>query len=252
MLVKEYIIAGLEYASLTDHNTMDGVLEAEKLSRRLGMKEFFPGMEIGCMERIHVLGLGLDSDRPKLVKACSHQKSIHKERARKQIRILEENNFLVDRRILEKEKGIVTEYEVFMATQNNGGIYNEFAKRWLYKKSPYYVKIERMSAEDAINLIHDSGGIAIWAHPGHTFKSNLSGISDKTHDLMRYGLDGLEVFSSKHDHEQTRLLYGLALKNGLAVSAGSDFHGRGDRRLGEFDTFGLRFDEEKLIKLLKK
>jgi hypothetical protein len=250
-LARLYIEADLANVSLCDHNTIAGVGIIRK-SLSGSDTELFSGMEASCRDRIHVLGLGLNENSNILKNHCLHQELIHAERASAQIVVLEENNFIVDRSILKKERGVITEYEIFSATENNGGVFKDFAKKWLYKNSPYYVKIERMSVEEAINLIHDAGGIAIWAHPGFTFRKDLAMIIDKISEFKEFGLDGIEVFSSKHDNEQTRLLFKLAQKNKLAMSAGSDYHGSNERKLGGYNTFGLKFDEQKLIDLIRR
>lgn len=251
ILANLYEKAGLEFASLTDHNTIAGTSDAKRQSRKFGI-EFFPGIELSCKDRIHVLGIGLNTKNSALEKACADQELIHRNRAVRQVAILEENNFKIDRSVLRKEKGIITEHEIFRATENNGGVFRDFAKKWLYKKSPYYVKIERMTVGEAINLIHDAGGIAVWAHPGHTFKKNLAGIADRVSEFKILGLDGIEVFSSKHTLEQATLLRSLSQKFALVMSAGSDYHGLNNRKLGEYNTFGLKFDEQQLINLLNK
>ena len=250
-LARLYIEADLANVSLCDHNTMAGVGILRKMLSGSDT-ELFSGMEASCKDRIHILGLGINENSNILRNHCLHQELIHAERASAQIVVLEENNFIVDRSVLKKKMGVITEYEIFSATQNNGGIFRDFAKKWLYKNSPHYVKIERMSVEQAISLIHDAGGIAIWAHPGFTFRKDLAKIVDKVSEFKELGLDGIEVFSSKHTFEQASLLYYLSQKFALAVSAGSDYHGLNERQLGGYNTFGLKFDEQKLIDLIKK
>lgn len=246
-----YIEANLASVSLCDHNTMAGVGILKNLLSGSGI-ELFSATEFSCRDRIHILGLGLDENSNILRNHCLNQELIHAERASVQIIRLEENNFIVDRSVLKKRRGIITEYDIFRATENNGGIFEDFAQKWLFKKSPHYVKIERLSVEEAINLIHDAGGIAVWAHPGHTFKLNPLEISGKISEFMAFGLDGIEVFSSKHTREQSELLHFLSRKFNLVMSGGSDFHGFGTRKLGGFDTFGLEYDEQRLINMLNK
>lgn len=250
-LVNLYKLAGLEYACLADHNTVAGIYEARKYSRMRGVA-LIPGIEISSRNKTHILGLGIDIRNTALLRSCEYEETIHRNRAISQIEVLENNGFEVDRSVLKKNKGVITEYEIFLATSGNGNDFKEFSKKWLYKSSPYYIGIERKTVEEAIALIHKADGLAIWAHPGHAFKNNSAGLVDVIGDLVKMGLDGLEVFSSKHTHDQTWLLHNLAKKHNLAESGGSDYHGAGGRNLGNFSTYGVRFDAKKLVDLINK
>ncbi len=76
----------------------------------------------------------------------------------------------------------------------------------------------------AIGAIHQAGGAAFLAHPlsyGWD-RGMLEGIAGA---LKAAGLDGLEAIYPPYSEEQQRLLADLAGRHGLAVSAGTDFHG---------------------------
>lgn len=221
----------------------------QKYSRAHGVK-LIPAIEISCKNRTHMLGLGIDIRNTALLRSCEHEEIIHRNRAIEQIVKLEENGFSVDHSFLRKNKGIITEYEVYSATEHTNESFHDFSQKWFYKNSPHYVTIERKTVEEAIALIHEAQGLAIWAHPGHTLKRNLDGLSQTLAEYIKLGLDGLEVFSSKHTHEQTWLLHSLAKKYKLAESGGSDYHGMNGRNLGNFQTYGLKFDPERLIDLI--
>ncbi|WP_203362964.1 hypothetical protein [Bacillus sp. REN10] len=89
----------------------------------------------------------------------------------------------------------------------------------LRKGQPAYVQREAFSAIDAIHLIHDVGGLAFLAHPGiYSFEVPLD-------ILLKHGLDGIEVYHSRHTTEATAYWLKVAKENKLLISGGSDFHG---------------------------
>ena len=88
-----------------------------------------------------------------------------------------------------------------------------------------------ISVEDAIQLIHNAGGKAVWAHPFCVYKQFVkTNITEKEvlsilEILKNAGLDGLEAYYHAFSKEQQNWLYALAKTNNMIYTAGSDFHG---------------------------
>ena len=90
--------------------------------------------------------------------------------------------------------------------------------------------------------IHDSGGVAIWAHPFWDVEDpeQVIAMIERFHAL---GIDGVEAFYVTHTREQTQLLAERCSALGLLSSGSSDFHGPENRLFGSFlafDTYGLQ------------
>ncbi|MBR5290724.1 MAG: PHP domain-containing protein [Erysipelotrichaceae bacterium] len=83
-----------------------------------------------------------------------------------------------------------------------------------------YVKDEKKSAEDMIDLIHQTKGKAFVAHPVANFK----GKDDVLIRLLQK-VDGLEVYSTYHTLDEVEKYRAVADSMHLLKSAGSDFHG---------------------------
>ena len=64
-----------------------------------------------------------------------------------------------------------------------------------------------------------AGGIAVLSHPAHT------GCTDIIDDLVKAGLDGIEVWHPCHSESDVEELTKIAKKSGLIMTGGSDFHG---------------------------
>ncbi|WP_231686995.1 hypothetical protein [Bacillus sp. JCM 19034] len=89
----------------------------------------------------------------------------------------------------------------------------------LKKGRKAFINREGLSAEEAIELIHECGGKSFLAHPGiYDWEFSLS-------DLLEAGLNGIEVYYSQHNDHDTNKWLELAKRNQLLVSVGSDFHG---------------------------
>ncbi len=94
------------------------------------------------------------------------------------------------------------------------------------------------TAEQAVGLIREAGGVAVVAHPyWDVFQRG------QVDDLIRsLQPDGVEAFYPTHDREQTAHLLELCEELGLVPTASSDYHGPTHRTFSEFgayDTYGL-------------
>ena len=86
------------------------------------------------------------------------------------------------------------------------------------------------TAEQAIDLIHEAGGVAVIAHP-------YWDISDPTEveDLIRsLKADGVETFYPTHSKEQTEHLLSLCNELNLIPTASSDYHGPTHKTFSKF------------------
>jgi predicted metal-dependent phosphoesterase TrpH len=92
---------------------------------------------------------------------------------------------------------------------------------------PAYVDKEKLSPREAIQGIHDAGGLAVLAHPPQLHYENDAQFLRILRDLIRAGLDGIEAFHSDNNVQQTRLYVELARRFDLGITGGSDFHGAG-------------------------
>jgi hypothetical protein len=96
---------------------------------------------------------------------------------------------------------------------------DEAFERFLKRHRPAWVPKFKMSAHEAIALIHQAGGLAVLAHPG------LNRSDQVIPELVAGGLDGLECFHTKHTLAMTDHYLCLARQQHLLVTGGSDCHG---------------------------
>ncbi len=106
----------------------------------------------------------------------------------------------------------------------------------LIKGKKAFVNRAPFSAEDAIHLIHECGGEAYLAHPGaYTFSINEK-------NILSYGIDGIEVYHSKHTEDDIRYWKAFASHHNLKISGGSDHHGPHSRN--PYPIGSVQMDEE--------
>ena len=77
--------------------------------------------------------------------------------------------------------------------------------------------------QEAIELIHRAGGLAVLAHPG------IANAGKHIEEFIRYGIDGIEAYHPNHNYRLQRNYLEYAAKNGLLATGGSDYHGREGR-----------------------
>lgn len=225
--------AGLAAIALTDHDTCGGVEAARLAGEREGV-EVIAGVELSAMrdgKEIHLLGLHLhrvDAIEGALVRFRDDRVA----RAEEIVRALNAKGVPVtmDAVRLEAGEGAFGRPHVARALVAGGWVSDlrEAFDRWLAFGRPAYVAKPQLDAADAIRLVHDAGGVAVWAHPGG------EGRRDAVEKLAAAELDGVETLHPSHTQDDRQRLGALADHYGLVTSGGSDWHGHGEgpRALG--------------------
>lgn len=239
---------GLRVIAITDHDTVGGVEEALKAGEEFKIR-VIPGIEISVEEHgAHILGFGIDHNDPKLLEYCEEARRRRVEGARKMVENLKNAGFVVEWNdvLNEAADGVVARPHIARAILNRsenkeklGGAstVHEFIEKFLGNESPYYVKRSHIAAKDAIVLIHEAGGVAVWSHPAIHFhmvpggedgaERNYEGLEKFLNDLRGWSIDGMEVFTPSHAEDDVEFIQGLIQKFNLLRTAGSDFHEKG-------------------------
>jgi predicted metal-dependent phosphoesterase TrpH len=90
---------------------------------------------------------------------------------------------------------------------------------YLARSSPAYVERAKLEPADAIRMITDARGLAVFAHP--PFTDDHERVAET---LAAEGLFGMEVYYRAYPPEQVELLRALAERLGLFGLGGSDYH----------------------------
>lgn len=236
----------MEIMALKDHNSVKGVDEMIKYGKEAGIK-VISGVEIDCVYKginLHMLGYGIDYKRKEFLEI--EEEIFEKEMAiaKTKIERLKGNTDLIvdEEKIFEIAGGniitgeIIGEVVLGEKKNRNNSLLEEYFNNGAKSDMPFvhfywdffsqgkiaYVPIEFRSMTEIVNLIKESGGLAVLAHPGNNFKNYLEIVED----IIEEGIDGIEVFSTYHSQEQIEYFYNKAEKNNLLMTFGSDFHGK--------------------------
>lgn len=257
----------LTVIALTDHDTVGGVPEAILSLEGTGVR-VIPGIEMSAEERgIHVLGYGIDYESKALGEALRHIQEDRIIGARNMVENLQRQGFVLDWEDVEREAGSAAVTRPHLARAVMGREENrervsgvrtayEFIEAFLSNESPNYVPRAHISAADAIALLHQSGGVAVWSHPVvPEFRGGkYDALEEFLGQLIAWGIDGVEVFNPSHTEDDVEFLEALAKKYRLLRTAGSDFHEAQEapptgssglhsaRFLGDYETYGFSTD----------
>lgn len=229
-VVARAVRRGVTLLALTDHDTVDGVAEAQAAASAAGL-DFVAGVEISCRwegHDIHVVGLRVDPQSPVLVEGLARQHDSRRDRGR------EIGNRLA-------RAGVAGRWEracelagndrpgrphfarAIVESGNARDIEHAF-NRYLKQGQVAYVPTTWASIEDAVGWINGSGGIAVVAHPTR-YKLTRSKLKRLLVQFAAAGGQALEVQLPGQQINQTQSLVLMATQLGLAGSVASDFHG---------------------------
>jgi predicted metal-dependent phosphoesterase TrpH len=243
--------AGVELLALTDHDTVSGVHEAIDAGREHGIR-VSPATELSAVhgrhEDLHILGYELDVSDPGLLAALSDFRADRERRILAMADRLRELGFALDDRGLVGRESVGRPHlaDAVLADPDNAerlareGITgkDELFPAYLVPGAPAYVPRSRPTVEEAIDVIHQAGGVAIWAHPFW----NVADEEQALRALRRFaaaGLDGVECFYVTHTRAQAVLLHDACEARGLLSTGSADFHGPDHERFSRFRAFEL-------------
>ena len=251
--------AGVELFALSDHDTVDGVDEALRTAADLNGMTVVPAVEISAVqdeyEDLHILGYGIDHTDSGLQEELKRYRGDRETRAARMQQALEALGWEIDESVLEQRRAAGKpigrphlSQAAFHHPANADKIaeegfetFSDLLVAYLIPGAPAYRARTFPQVPDAIDLIHRSGGVAIWAHPFWDIKSDEA-VLDTIDRFAGMGIDGVEVFYVTHTEEQTRLLAARCEERDLLTTGSSDFHGPGHAHFARFrahELYGL-------------
>lgn len=217
---------GFTALALTDHDTVEGCARMAAACQAAGI-EFMNGVELTAEhhgDELHILGYFLNVTNQKLLAELARFQVVRQNRIREMVARLNELKVPLKADEVFALANCASPGRPHVArTLVQGGhceSLDEAFEHFLKKGRPAWVPKAKMSALEAIQLIHQAGGLAVMAHPG------LNRADDLIPDLVAAGLDGLEGYHTKHSNRVTRHYLGIADRLGLLVTGGSDCHGK--------------------------
>ena len=225
-LIRKAKKIGYTAIAITDHDTLQGVKPALKRANQYNI-EVVPGIEFNTSlngNDVHILGYYINLENKFLKNLLDKIKKERRERIKKMVKLLKElygyeislkeikeiseNNIMGRAHIarLLTEKGYVNKWE-------------EVFNKYIGKGKPAYVDRNKITPFKAIDIIKKAEGIPVIAHPG-LIKNNQI-----VQTLIKYGVEGLEIYYLEHTAKQIEYFKKIAQRNELFITGGSDCHG---------------------------
>lgn len=229
-LVAHATAHGVRVLALTDHDDIDGLAEARLAADAHGIT-LVNGVEISVTWKkrtLHIVGLNINPDDADLKLALSQVRESRLERARLMALGLEKAGIHGSFEAATAKQSILTRmhFARFLVEKQYAKDTKSVFKKYLVKGKPGFVDHEWMSLEAAINLIVNSGGVAVLAHPGR-YDIKRTSMLLLLEEFRALGGSAIEVVTGSHTPPQYVEYAKYAQLFGLKASQGSDYHGKG-------------------------
>ncbi|HSH50510.1 MAG TPA: PHP domain-containing protein [Bacteroidales bacterium] len=193
---------GLDGIAITDHDTVSGIEPAIQYSKKVGNLHIIPGLEFSCIyedEEVHILGYFFDYKSDQIINIT---KDLRKNRIIRGMKMIKKINNLGLELTLEEVKKLSKRDYIGRPHIARALVVRKYVKslddafdKLLNRGMPGYVEKDSLELEETIQLIHESNGISVLAHPGLLRNNAIIKQSIKS------GIDGLEAIHSKHSKE---------------------------------------------------
>ena len=231
-LVALAVRAGVKALALTDHDSVDGIAEAQAAAAGTGLT-LIAGVELSAIwgvHNIHVVGLQVDTQNPVLKAGLAQQAGARAERGRQMGAKLE-------------ALGLKGAYEGALALASSpDGLSRTHMAQWLFDaghvstiqqafdkylgpRKPAAVPMPWASLAYVVAWIKAAGGVAIVAHPGR-YDMSRTKMRQLLADFKALGGDGMEVATATEKPDMVAYLGRLSQQLELLASQGSDYHGK--------------------------
>jgi predicted metal-dependent phosphoesterase TrpH len=230
--------AGLTALAICDHDTVDGLNEAALAGEKFNV-EVVPGVELSTQFKgrdLHILGYYFDQDNPELISYLERFREERYKRASKMVGNLNQQGVKIGMDdVEEKSKGkSIGRPHIAEVLMEKGYVetFQEAFHRFIGYGARSYVEKYKLKPDQAIALIDGARGISVLAHPGPIITDEM------IIQLIKSGLDGIEVIHPNLDQKRTRYLMEMAQHYDLLITGGSDCHGgrSGDICIGKYNV----------------
>lgn len=219
---------GAQVWALTDHDSVDGVMEAQAASDQRNLR-MLRGVELSADDylNLHILGYGFSA--PALQEWLNSLKGGRNDRKYRIRDFLRTKGLEIPLDEVDEEAvgGSIGRPHFAMVMLRHGYVSTRKEAFDRYLDTPEFQEIEKgtkPSARECVERIKAAGGKVSLAHP-YQIVLNEETLEELVKRLKGYGLDAIECYYPIHTPEQTAEYLSIAKKYGLHITGGSDFHG---------------------------
>jgi predicted metal-dependent phosphoesterase TrpH len=237
-LVQAALRAGVQTLALTDHDCIDGWVQAEQAAQGTPL-QLIRGVELSAQwvkprgskpHSVHIVGLNITNAMP-LHTALMDQQQIRAQRAEQICRKLAAHLNCADPwpEVLAladgRAEGVTrTHIATWLVQQGRVQRHQQAFDRWLAEGKPAYVGLAWMSMQHAIEVIAASGGVSVLAHPTR-YGLSATNTRHLIAQFAQLGGQAVELPASNEPPATRQMIDRVIAEHGLMVSIASDFHG---------------------------
>lgn len=237
LLVQAAIDVNLHTLALTDHDTMDGLQRARIAAQGYDLK-IISGTEISSQWSrpttkksygVHIVALNMQDEAP-ILEALEQQKRVRAQRAKIICDLLEKCiGFQIYEDVLAKvedqaDRVTRTHIAKTLVEKNIVSRPQQAFDRFLKEGRRAFVKFEGLGLKETIDVIHESKGLAVLAHPTR-YDLSATNIRYLIELFATSGGDAIELPPPMETLSTRQMVDRMIEQYQLAVSIGSDFHG---------------------------
>lgn len=230
-LIRHATERGLACVAVTDHDSVEGLDEAESTAKETGI-ELIPAIEFSVQSdtETHILGYGIDRRNPTLQRILREVRECRTERTETTARNLRSLGFDITVEEVEPlaPSGLIgrAHFASLMVQKGYVSSVREAFDKYLASGRPAFCNTQRLNAAEAVDLIHEAGGGAFVAHL-HLIRMEDEPLFAFLRRLKEEnGLDGIEGYYTDYTPDMQDKYQGMAKKLDLMLSGGTDFHAK--------------------------
>lgn len=223
--------------ALTDHDTVDGNVSAQAVAESLGIK-FIHGVEISSLwsrpstkktSSVHIVALNMQDMAP--MNALLQKQKQH--RAERALLICEKLQKITGHDLLPEVRQLVDGHDDRITRSHiakvmlKRGLVTRMQQafdQYIKEGKRAYVPFIGVSMADAIEIIHQSKGFAVLAHPTK-YDLSATNVRFMIELFASLGGDAIELPPQIEPASTRQMVDRMVKELGLHVSIGSDFHG---------------------------
>lgn len=237
LLVHAAIEKGIHTLALTDHDSMDGLMQAEEVAKNQPI-QIISGVEISSQWSrpttnksygVHIVALNMQNPEP-LQRLLIEQKKVRAQRSKQicdlLIPLINQDIYADVLAKVDGEPDRVTRTHIAKTLVEKGIVHRaqQAFDKYIKEGKKAYVKFDGLGLQETIQVIHESQGFAVLAHPTR-YDLSATNIRYLVEIFAQYGGDAIELPPSIESASTRQMVDRMIEQFGLKVSVGSDFHG---------------------------
>ena len=240
-LVELAAAKGLRTISVSDHDTTAGLAEAQRAVDKVPGMRLIPGIELSCDVpggEVHMLGYFMDTSDAGFQRTLEIFREGRLARGEGMVKKLAEFGLHIEwDRVLEIAGDASVGRPHVAQALVEAGYFSEPAEAfrdYLGRNGKAYVERAKLTPPDAVKMLNDVGGVAVFAHPWFERRGGEpepeQSLIETVEELKAAGLHGMEVHYAMYDEATVDWLADLARAYDLIPCGGSDYHHSGNSR----------------------